>query len=111
MKINIKGKDRELRFGIRFIRNLDNIYKATVRGLEFSAGVDYAFAYLGSANPVGVCNILECALYEERGIATKDIEEFVENCTDYEGLVNELIEELKKQPMLKARAEEVFKKA
>lgn len=111
MRINVKGKDRELRFGIRFVKNLDAIYKATVRGLEFSAGIDYALGYLSSSNPAGVCNILESALYEERGITTKDVEEFVETCCDYDGLVQELIDEIKKQPMLKGRAEEVFKKA
>ena len=54
MEFVINGKERELKFGIGFIRKLDDVYKVDYNGIEFGMGLNMANIQLQQFNPTAL---------------------------------------------------------
>ncbi|SIT91719.1 tail assembly chaperone [Edaphobacillus lindanitolerans] len=111
MNFAINGKDYELRFGMLFLKEMDEHYKMKVNGqVEFSMGMKFALPYLKTGNLPALHNTLCAALKHHKEIKPFQVEreieriaeEDAENETDNLGeLFEELLEEMGKQPLLK----------
>lgn len=61
MEFTIKGKEYELKFGIAFIRQLDERFKVNYQGMEFGVGVIQAMAGLKQYNPTALADVIKAA--------------------------------------------------
>lgn len=85
MIINMNGKERELVFGIGFVRKLDNLYRAEIEGIEFGVGVAVAQLHLSQRNPAALADIIHSAI--KRGSTTQAVDSFVEDyAEEHDGL-------------------------
>lgn len=66
MNFKIDGKEYELAFGMKFIREMDRRYTIKKGGLEFGMGMNLGVSYLRQQNPTVLQNILESALSHEK---------------------------------------------
>ena len=99
MQFTIAGKEYELKFGIHFIREIDQVYKVDYQGMEFGMGVNLAFMNLLQYNPVALVEVIRAAVsHESSPPKLKKIEEAVEEYAEendglgelFEGLIDEL---------------------
>lgn len=104
MLLEINGKEKELRFDIGFIRQLDELYKADANGLSFGMGLQMATIQLQSYNPTALSDVVRCAVKGKPRLQEIDdaIYNYAEENRDLEGLFEEVIEELGKSPVVKA---------
>lgn len=113
MKIKLNEKEFELHFGFEFLKEINNSMGVVieVEGQEINTrtgGLTYLDAGLESYDPVSLIKAIKagtCTLSSKP--STKDLERYVEdllvtNTDEYVQLVEELKEEIKKQPMLTA---------
>lgn len=114
MKFTIAGKEYELKFGIKFIRELDKVYTVDFQGVEFGMGLNMAFANLNQYNPSALTEVIKAATSHyssppKRNQIDEAIEEFAEENDGLEQLFEDLIEELGKSKVAKTTIEH-FKK-
>lgn len=103
MEIEIKGKLRELKFGIGFIRKLDEVYTIERDGVEFGFGLAMANIQLQQYNPSALSEVIRCASTGNPSLRDVDnaIEEYAEENDGLGGLFDEVITELGKSPLVK----------
>ncbi|MCC8039167.1 MAG: tail assembly chaperone [Bacteroidales bacterium] len=101
MNIEIKGKDVELKFGMKFIRELDEKFKHKLGdsvvdqfGLSVSIGVPMIMA----GDPTVLADFLYYGTnYMKSGRPTPtDIDDYIDGVEDIDAVYDEVIEELKK---------------
>lgn len=114
MIFKIAGKEYELKFGIKFVRELDKVYTVDYQGLEFGAGINMAYMNLQQYNPIALVEVIKAAVsHESSPPKTKQIEEAVEEYAEendgLEQLFKDVFEELGKSSVTKATIEQ-FKK-
>jgi tRNA U34 5-methylaminomethyl-2-thiouridine-forming methyltransferase MnmC len=114
MKFTIAGKEYDLKFGLKFIRELDKIYTVNYEGLEFGMGVNMAYMNLQQFNPTALAEVIKAAVsHESSPPKMKQIEEAVEEYAEendgLEQLFEDVLEELGKSKVTKATIER-FKK-
>lgn len=104
MMIDLNGKEKKLKFGVGFVRQLDEIYRAEVEGIEFGVGLGVANLHLTQRNPAALADIIRCAI--PRGSTRVSIDNFVEEYADendgLEELFVEVQEALGKSSVVKA---------
>ena len=108
MKLKINGEDTKLKFGLRFCREMDEIYKVDYEGLEFGMGVNMALMNLRQKNPVALSNVVKGATAHKE--FTQDevdeaIEIYGEDNGDLGKLFEQVIDELGKSSTVKATVE------
>jgi Phage tail assembly chaperone protein, TAC len=106
MEFMINEKAYALKFGIKFIRELDKIYEIDYQGMKFGMGVNMAFMNLQQLNPAVLQDILKAAVsHLDTPPSNKQIEKAIEQyAIDNDGLGDlfaELKNELGKSPILK----------
>ena len=90
MEFVINGKERELKFGIGFIRKLDDVYKVDYNGIEFGMGLNMANIQLQQFNPTALVEVIHAAV---RGVTSqKQVDEAVEDYADENDGLGELFE-------------------
>lgn len=101
MIITVKGKEMELNFGVRFIREIDKLTERTitVNGYTrpFSEGIAAYIPQLYLENPVAMVDVLSCALWKYKGaFKAVDLEEYIDNLDndEYNALFADVLEEL-----------------
>lgn len=105
MIIEIKEKEYELKFGIKFVRELDKQHSTIHNGLRFGVGLDYILPLFFTGDVVTLSEILYTATCTEKKRPTHDeIDAFVEEYEDLEKLFDEVADELKKQNATKKKA-------
>jgi len=104
MEFAINGKEKELKFGIGFIRNLDEIYKADVNGIQFGMGLNMAMVQLQQYNPSALSQVIRAATKGNIRLETIDeaIEQYAEAEDGLEQLFEEVLAEVGKSPVTKA---------
>lgn len=103
MDLNIKDKVITLTFGLKFIKNLEDLYSKEVENkkLDPNQAISIAYQRLSVYEPNTVFNVIKAAQYNSNDKATdKEIEEFLE-VTDIEELVDDFLQQLATAPMLK----------
>ena len=103
MLFEIKGKDYELKFGIGFIRKLDEVYKADYSGIEFGMGLTMATIQLQQYNPAGLSEVIRAAVKGNVRLSAVDeaIEDYADEHDGLESLFEEINSELGKSTVVK----------
>lgn len=109
MIIEINGKERELKFGIGFVRKLDELYRAEVEGIEFGVGLAVAQLQLSQKNPAALSDVIHCAIV--RGSTTNAIDSFVEDYAEenegLDSLFEEVLDSMGKSYVVKSNLEKL----
>lgn len=100
MELKIGGKDYKLYFGIDFIREMDKRYAIEENGFKFGVGLQSAVVHLFNRNVVVLEDIILSATHTLKSIPSKaDIEEFLTDLEDWDGLFDDFLEKLRVSPM------------
>ncbi|MBC5637853.1 tail assembly chaperone [Ornithinibacillus sp. BX22] len=103
MNFKINNKDVKLKFGLKFCRSLDEVYKVDYQGLEFGMGVNFAYMNLEQRNPVAIAEIIKAASAHV-GFSSDEIDEAVEHYAEendgLEKLFTNLIHEMGKSQVV-----------
>lgn len=95
MEFVINGKERELKFGIGFIRKLDDVYKVDYNGIEFGMGLNMANIQLQQFNPTALSEVIRAAI---RGTASqKQVDEALEDYAEENDGLGDLFEQVIKE--------------
>ena len=101
MIITVKGKEMELNFGVRFIREIDKkterVTLANGYEQKFSEGIAYYVPQLMLENPVYLADVLYCALWQYKGtFKYSDIEDYIDSLDseEYSQLFEDVLVEL-----------------
>lgn len=62
MEIKIKDKTYELKFGLSFINEIDNLYTQEMSGVKFGMGLEMMSTYLGLKRPTALQNVIKAGL-------------------------------------------------
>lgn len=114
MEFTIKGKEYELKFGLAFIRQLDEKFKVNYQGMEFGMGIIQAMAGLQQYNPTTLADVLKAAATHS-GKAPKQydvdeaLDEYAEEHDGLEQLFEDIIEEMGKSKTVKATQDKLQK--
>lgn len=104
MQIEINGKEIDLNFGIRFIRELDEKYNLIVAGKKVGVGIEETIPRILMGNVVALEDVIYAATWTAKKRPTlSEMDDFIDGVEDIEELFNEVIEELKKQNATKKR--------
>lgn len=100
MILNIGGKDYKLHFGIDFIREIDKRYTIDNEGVKFGAGLQFGTLHLINKSIVVLADIILSATHTLKSIPSiVDIEDFLANHEDLDGLFNDFLEQLRTSPL------------
>ena len=95
MEFVINGKERELKFGIGFIRKLDDVYKVDYNGIEFGMGLNMANIQLQQFNPTALSEVIQAAV---RGVTSqKQVDEALEDYAEENDGLGDLFEQVIKE--------------
>lgn len=108
MILKIKEKEYEVRFGIGFIRELDEKYfTQSQSGVKFGMGVEVKVPMLLTMDAVTLSEILYAGTCTEKNRPTQqEIDDYIDNAEDIEALFDEVISELKKHNATKLKMKE-----
>lgn len=104
MEFEINGQAKEMKFGIGFIRSLDDVYKAEVNGVSFGMGLNMAMIQLQQYSPSTLSEVIRAAAKGNPRLKDVDnaIEAYAEENDGLESLFEEVIEEVGKSAITKA---------
>lgn len=92
MKLEIKGIEKELRFGTGFVRKLDEIYQVNMKGIEFGAGLIVSNLQLTQMNPAALSDVIRCAV--KGNPKQVDVDSFLDDYADENDGLKDLFEEV-----------------
>lgn len=92
-EITINGKEYPIKFGLRFIRELDKIYNIDQKGLRFGVGLTVIAQRLAMLDVTVIPTIIKLALSKEdsKNITMEMLDEWVENQDDLGALCENFI--------------------
>lgn len=107
MVINIKNNDYEVRFGIAFVRALDEKYYVQSKtGIKFGTGMETRIPLLLTYDPVTLSEFLYLGTCTEKKRPSQmDVDAYVDQVEDIDALFDEVMQELKKQNATKKKME------
>ncbi len=115
MKFTIAGKEYELKFGMKFIRQLDIANKIDYQGMELGMGLHLTYMGLLQYNPVVISDIIKAAVSHEENVKIRDvdkaIEQYAEDNDGLDELFVDLKEELGKSKIVKATLKHIEQNA
>ena len=96
MQLTINDKDYTFKFGLRFVRELDKQITTNNEGIEFGVGTAFKLAQLVNAKDLAALSdvLLVANQTETPRIKAVELDTFIEEHEDVEGLLNEVIAEL-----------------
>lgn len=97
MDFKIKGENKKLNFGVRFVANIDESEKYQAEGISFGMGLMLVQQKLAMGNLDALTKVIKHALYKEN--VTEDevvdaLDEYTEE-NDLEVLIQKIEDELK----------------
>lgn len=95
MEFVISGKERELKFGIGFVRKLDENYTASHDGLEFGMGLMGSMMQLRLKNPTVLTNIIHAAVVGN--VTQRQVDVAIEEYADENDGLGQLYEDLEEE--------------
>lgn len=92
-EITINGKEYPIKFGLKFIRELDKIYNIDQKGLRFGVGLTVIAQRLAMLDVTVIPTIIKLALSKEdsKNITMEMLDEWVENQDDLGALCENFI--------------------
>lgn len=95
MQLTIKDKTHQIKFGIKFVRELDKRHQMARDGIEFGAGLEITAPMLLTKKLTTLADYLYLGISTESPRPSqKDIDDYLDSCEDIEALFDEVIEEL-----------------
>lgn len=109
MVITINGNDYEVKFGIAFIRQLDEKYFIkNQQGVKFGTGLETKVPMLLTGDAVTLSEFLYLGTCTEAKRPTqKEIDNYVDEAADIEGLFDTVVDELKKHNATRLKMQEL----
>lgn len=106
MVLKINGKEYLVRFGFKAIDYLDHQYTIETQGIKIlGQGIQQAYTYLYSESVIALYHVIRAAtITEKTQPSAEEIEAYAEELAvknELSKLFEELIDELKKQPLTK----------
>jgi hypothetical protein len=103
MKITINGKEHILKFGLKFLREIDKTLELTTPGgLKYADGFGQKLPMVIGEDPAELSEFLYMATAHEEDRPTQDeIDEYVEDCEDIDKLFKVVLSELKNSNITK----------
>lgn len=102
MNIEINGRERQLRFDLNFIRNLNESFQTEAGGMKVPMGVTLATVQLRMGDYSALSDVIRCAL--NNSISQKDVDGVVEALAEkdeVDDLLEEVIAEMGKSSLIK----------
>lgn len=104
MIIEINGRERQLRFDLGFIRQLDKIFQAEAHDMKFPMGLVLADMQLQQNNAAALADVIRCALHNK--VSAESVDDAVYKYAEDDRLA-ELFEEVRsemgKSPVVKSQ--------
>lgn len=92
MELTINDKKVELKFGVRFLHELDKIASVESSGIKFGMGLSRSILGLRAYDAAVLADVLYAASYGKVGQAT--IDNYLDNCEDLEKIFDDVIKEI-----------------
>lgn len=112
MVITLNGRDYSLYFSIAGIDYLDREYYLEASGVKFGFGVGMVYQQIAMKNVVGIFNAIKACLIN-KDVKDDEIEDYIVKVAEddkLDELCEELIDELKKQPLTRKSVADLTKR-
>lgn len=112
MVITLNNKDYNLYFSIAGIDFLDREYYVEANGVKFGFGVGMVYQQIAMKNVVGIFNAIKACLIN-KNVKDSIIEDYIVKVAEddkIEQLCEDLIDELKKQPLTRKSVADLTKR-
>lgn len=95
MQLTINEKTYNVKFGVKFVRELDKAYPIEQQGLKFGMALSAKIPELYAKNIASLADIIYYGtVTESPRPSLNDVETYVEECEDLEKLFDDVIQEL-----------------
>lgn len=110
MIIEIKNKEIELNFGMRFLYELNKKYPRVENGVQLGFGLQTVYLKLEVGDMTALMDIIQASLKTSKyKVSQEDIESFIDNLPDIDTFVDNIMEELKESNATKKSLKEMMK--
>ncbi len=92
MELTINDKKVELKFGVRFLRELDKIASVENSGIKFGMGLSRSILGLRAYDAAVLADVIYAASYGKVGQTT--IDNFLDSCEDLEKVFDDVMKEI-----------------
>ena len=96
MQVKINNKEVELKFGVKFVRELDKVAGLDVNGASFGMGLTKSIPALNTADPAVLADVIYSAASTNKAFrpSQDDVDNFIE---DYDGDLEKLFDDVTKE--------------
>lgn len=96
MQVKINNKEVELKFGVKFVRELDKVAGLDVNGASFGMGLTKSIPALNTADPAVLADVIYSAASTNRAFrpSQDDVDNFID---DYDGDLEKLFDDVIKE--------------
>ncbi len=109
MIIKINKNEYNIHFGLSFVREMDKLYEIQSNGVRLGLGVENAIIGITQLSPVKIFEIIKCATVgQQPKLKDADIDKFIEEHEDFEGLCDDFLELLKTASLTKGKTLKVL---
>ncbi|HEL1262771.1 TPA: tail assembly chaperone [Streptococcus equi subsp. zooepidemicus] len=96
MQLEIKGKTHNIKFGTRFVAEMDKNHIAEREGMKFGAGLQSTVPFLFERNVVTLAEIIYTGtITESPRPSLNDIYDYIDEAEDIEKLFDDVLDELR----------------
>ena len=96
MQVKINNKEVELKFGVKFVRELDKVAGLDVNGASFGMGLTKSIPALNTADPAVLADVIYSAASTNKAFrpSQDDVDNFID---DYDGDLEKLFDDVNKE--------------
>jgi len=96
MQVKINNKEVELKFGVKFVRELDKVAGLDVNGASFGMGLTKSIPALNTADPAVFADVIYSAASTNKAFrpSQDDVDNFID---DYDGDLEKLFDDVTKE--------------
>ncbi|MCT4402552.1 tail assembly chaperone [Leuconostoc suionicum] len=96
MQVKINNKEVELKFGVKFVRELDKVAGLDVNGASFGMGLTKSIPALNTADPAVLADVIYSAASTNKAFrpSQDDVDDFID---DYDGDLEKLFDDVTKE--------------
>lgn len=96
MQVKINNKEVELKFGVKFVRELDKVAGLDVNGASFGMGLTKSIPALNTADPAVLADVIYSAASTNKAFrpSQDDVDNFID---DYDSDLEKLFDDVTKE--------------
>ena len=96
MQVKINNKEVKLKFGVKFVRELDKVAGLDVNGASFGMGLTKSIPALNTADPAVLADVIYSAASTNKAFrpSQDDVDNFID---DYDGDLEKLFDDVIKE--------------